>query len=732
MIFAISPYFLSSNIHAQIIDPTPVYETVEITGEKINQHSPDVRKNFDSQRAVTSDTARLLQDVPGVSLYGAGGISSLPAIHGMADDRVRVQVNGMGLMSACSNHMNSPLSYIDPTNVSSVKVFAGITPVSSGGDSIGGTILVNSAEPEFATSEEGTLMKGQAGTFYRSNGEGVGGNFSAAYASERFNLTYNGSFAQSNNFRAARDFKAAGLAAADRGWLTGNVIGSSAFKANNNEFGIATRYENHVIDFKASVQNVPYELFPNQRMDMTGNHNQQVNLHYKGQYQWGNLDARVFEQITSHQMQFGEDKQLLYGTAVGMPMESEGKTKGVALQADIFSSDSDTFRMGGEILNYHLDDRWPAATTTMGGMGPKNFQNINNGRRNRLGFFGEWDINWDTRWFSQFGLRSETVNMNADNVHGYNTMTMYGPDADAFNAQNHQRTDHNLDFTALVKYLPSVTQTLEFGYAQKTRSPNLYERYTWSAASMTSAMNNVAGDGNGYVGNINLKPEVAHTVSATWDQHDAANKEWQFKVTPYYTYVTDYIDAERCPVSFSTNCSAANLVATKSFVNLRYVNQTAQLYGMDISGYVNLASNPGWRNFTLTGVMSYTRGKNLTTGDNLYNIMPLNTKLTLAQSIGNWTNAIEWQLVAAKTKVSEVRNENQTGGFGLLNLRSSYLWKQARFDIAIENVLNQFYNQPLGGAYVGQGKTMSLNGVAWGVPVPGIGRSISVGVSVQF
>ena len=39
--------------------------------------------------AATSDTARLLQDIPGISLYGAGGVSSLPAIHGLADDRIR-------------------------------------------------------------------------------------------------------------------------------------------------------------------------------------------------------------------------------------------------------------------------------------------------------------------------------------------------------------------------------------------------------------------------------------------------------------------------------------------------------------------------------------------------------------------------------------------------------------------------------------------------------------------
>src|SRR5574337_1761521 len=103
----------------------------------------------------TNDTATLLRDIPGVSLYGGGGISSLPAIHGLADDRLRIKVDGMDLISACPNHMTPPLSYIDPSNVGTLKVFAGITPVSVGGDSIGGTIVAETPAPVFAAPGQG-------------------------------------------------------------------------------------------------------------------------------------------------------------------------------------------------------------------------------------------------------------------------------------------------------------------------------------------------------------------------------------------------------------------------------------------------------------------------------------------------------------------------------------------------------------------------------------------------
>jgi iron complex outermembrane receptor protein len=112
---------------------------------------------------------------------------------------------------------------------------------------------------------------------------------------------------------------------------------------------------------------------------------------------------------------------------------------------------------------------------------------------------------------------------------------------------NRSRTDHNLDLTALLRFTPDAQQTYEAGFARKTRSPNLYERYAWSTNNtMTMTMINWFGDGNGYVGNLDLKPEVANTISATASWHDAAREQWGFNITPYYTYVQDYIDARRC------------------------------------------------------------------------------------------------------------------------------------------------------------------------------------------
>ncbi len=686
-----------------------------------------------SGRTASSDTANLLRSVPGVSLFGAGGVSSLPSVHGLADDRLRIQVDGMDLVSACGNHMNPPLSYIDPTRVGSVRVFAGITPVSVGGDSIGATIQVDSPAPEFALAGEGRRVQGQAGAFYRSNGDGMGLNLSATYATEQMSLRYDGSTAEADNYKAARDFKAAGPAASDKPaqWLGGDEVGSSSYKTRNHSLAYAFRSDEHLVEMRLGLQDIPYQNYPNQRMDMTGNDSHQFNLRYQGQYSWGQLQARAYHEKTRHAMNFGEDKQFLYGPAnnvPGMPMDTEGKTTGVRVKGDITLSERDTLRAGAEAQQYSLDDWW---LPSGGGMAPNTFWNIRDGQRDRFDVFGEWESRWNPQWLSQVGLRSSHVRMNSGAVQGYNAN--YNMEANAFNARDRKRSDNNIDFTALARYAPNANATYEFGFAHKTRSPNLYERYTWSTGGMAMRMINMVGDGNGYVGNPDLKPETANTLSATADWHDATGERWGVKFTPYLTYVNDYIDARRCSGSGAMSaCTSANQTANTGFVYLQFANQDARLHGFDLSGFADLGKSAQWGQFTLSGMLNFVNGKNRTTGDHLYNIMPLNARVALTQRLGAWTGTAEVLMVDGKSRLSAVRNELPTAGYGLLNLRASYEWKQVRLDFGIDNLFDRFYNHPQGGAYLGQGRTMAATAVPWGVSVPGMGRSVSAGVTVKF
>jgi hypothetical protein len=66
-----------------------------------------------------------------------------------------------------------------------------------------------------------------------------------------------------------------------------------------------------------------------------------------------------------------------------------------------------------------------------------------------------------------------------------------------------------------------------------------------------------------------------------------------------------------------------------------------------------------------------------------------------------------------------VRNEIKTPGYSLVNLRTSYAWKQVRVDFGMENLFDKFYYLPTGGAYTGQGTTMTNPALA---QLPAVGH----------
>lgn len=710
--------------------------------------------------SATSDTAGLLSDIPGLSLNGAGGVSSLPAINGLADDRLRIKVDGMDLIASCPNHMNPALSYIDPTQVGVLKVYAGITPVSAGGDSIGGTIVAESLAPEFAVPGQSPILKGEAGTFYRSNNKASGINLSATYANEQFNISYSGASSQADNYTAAGDFKTTTATGRVGHTLPLNEVGSTAYDTLNHSLGLAFKKDNHLLEAKLGVQDMPFQLYPNQRMDMLYNKQDSLNLRYLGQFDWGTFEARAYQENVDHFMDFGADKRFWYGgtlagigvtssggptspvgyacspisptCAAGMPMYTEGKTTGVSVKADVALNPQDLLRVGAELQQYRVNDWWPASGA---GMSPGTFWNIKDGERDRTALFAELETRKSAQWMTLVGARVEQVKMDAGAASGYNpatngtgTMLNYQKrDGDAFNAQSHASTDTNVDLTALAKYTASANYDIEFGFAHKVRSPNVYERFPWSTWTMAAVMNNFVGDGNGYIGNLALKPEAANTLSATFDWH-AADKAWGVKATPFYTQVDDYIDAVQWDAVANTPDATP---VTNGFSVLKYMNQSARLYGVNLSGHMPLAKT-AVGDIGLKGLLNYTRGTNEDTGDNLVNIMPLNARLALTQKTGGWDNSAEWVMVSAKTDVNAMRNEIPTPGYSLVNLRGSYSWKTVRLDLGVENLFDKFYTLPTGGAYTGQGTTMSITGTPYGTAVPGMGRSIYVGVNVKF
>jgi iron complex outermembrane receptor protein len=131
-------------------------------------------------------------------------------------------------------------------------------------------------------------------------------------------------------------------------------------------------------------------------------------------------------------------------------------------------------------------------------------------------------------------------------------------------------------------------------------------------------------------------------------------------------------------------------------------------------------------------VLSYVQGKNRTTGDNLYNIMPLNAKRGADAAPGRLDNTAEVQLVARQDACLQVRNEVPTPATACSTCAAATSGSSCAWTSASRTCSNRFYDQPLGGAYLGQGASMTSTGMPWGVVVPGMGRSFNLALTVRI
>lgn len=656
-----------------------------------------------SSPVTQSDPATWLSSLPGFSVWSAGGVSGLPALRGLADDRIKVLVDDIDLASACANHMNAPLSYVEPTAIQSLTVHAGVSPVSAGGDNIGGTLALRTTKPVFATEADTLRTDGQLSLATRSVDRGWSGAVRFGVASDTVRLDYSGSTVEARSYRDGH----------------GRVVRDTLYKQTHHRLNLAAQRGGDLWTFSLTDQMVPYQGFPNQYMDMTHNHANAARLGYEGAFDWGRLEARLYAQNTRHAMGFPSSER-----TGSMPMNTEGRDTGYSLKAERAAWDG-TLRFGHELNQQTLDDWWPPVPGSMM-MSPQTYVNIQNGRRDRVALYGEWEGPLADGWSGIGGLRYEAVRTSAGPVQGYGCGMMCAPDnaaAAAFNAADRTRRDDNVDASLLLRKATSAQQSVELGLARKTRSPNLYERYSWGRGSMAMTMIGWFGDGNGYVGDIALRPEVAHTVSATVDWHDAARDSWSLQLTPYASYVKDYIDAD--PIGsfnpYRRTTETRNL--------LRFANHDARLFGANLSGSWLAWRSADWGQWTWQGKLDWTRGHR-TDGGALYRMMPLNLALALEHRLGPWRNFVQMQAVDRKRHVDARRDEDVTPGYTLFNLGTAY---QATPDLTllltVRNLFDRAYALPQGGVNLAEFKMTSATTLS---PLQGPGRSIDLGLTWRF
>jgi iron complex outermembrane receptor protein len=694
---------LSENLSLKIAVEVAI---VEVDGQDASSLGASALKEQASNSSQSHNSADMLADVPGVSLHGNGELASIPFLHGLGDERTKIMVDGATVSSACPNHMNPTLSYVAPAQAAQVTVLAGITPVSLGGDSLGGTISVESPAPAFA--EEGSKLR-EEGTFsgyYRSNGGNWGGSLNESIASEHFSFGYVGAFTTTDDYSDG----------------AGHKVTSTYAQSTDHAVTLAAQSGSNLFLATGSFHHTPFEGFVNAYMDLVHNDASSLNLRYRRTLTAGSLDARFYWQNTTHVMNFLRDKIAVDGMGADMPMNTHGRDLGYLVRYENVLSARHTFRAGNELHHFRLDDWWPPVAGMAPMMGPNAFVNINNGRRTRSGTYAELFSRWPPRWSTLFGMRNDTVWSDAGNVQGYCTAPYMGmacpytTDAAAFNTENHSRTDVNFDLTALARYDANNHAAFEFGYARKNRSPNLYERYTWSTNMMAASMIGWFGDGNMYYGNVALKPETGNVVSGTLLLHGLTPKPWEVKLTPHVNLIQNYIDVDMASMSMMMGLPL-----------LRFANHNARIGGGDVSGFATLWSNDAAGTGRLSASGAWLHGTRTDSDTPLYQMMPLNLRVGFDEVAKGFSAGFGSEMVDRKSRLDPNRMELPTPGYSLVNLHAAYRTKYVQGGFRADNLFNRLYKLPLGGNNIDiYGTTGNMT------PVTARGRSLAINLTATF
>jgi len=632
----------------------------------------------------TNDSGDLIKRLPGANINKNGPLTSIAQYRGLFGDRVNVLIDGIRISQAGPNRMDSPLSYLPSSRVANVALYRGIAPVSSGIETIGGTMTADSKKAEFGTNQTFELH-GNAAAGYASNGNTRYAGITASAANETHRFQVAGSADRGNTLEFA----------------DGDITPS---QHERDTFGLSYGFQKlgHELDLNVEHHDTGETGTPALPMDIIYARGEHYKLKFgKDLNNGGKLSTQINYQDAEHLM---NNYQL---------RTKADLTKQRYTLADVESAGVQlSYQQNNWTIGVNADQADHNANVYNPNMPSFYLENYKDIERDRYSLFGEVETQLASDWQAEFGGRYTLVAMDAADVSS-SMMGGMAALATRFNNQDKSQDDHLIDIVAKFTHNLDQHLDLEFALARKERAPSYQERYLWATMESTSGL----ADGNNYVGDVNLDKETAYQVELGLDWHKA---KAGFSPRVFYHHVNDYIQGIA-----STD---ATVIAVSTMMGdstpLQFSNVDAKLYGFDANWFAVLT--PEWQ---LDGTVSYVRGERRDTSDNLYRIAPLSARTMLSYVQTTWRVGLEAETIAAQNKISTENEEQKTSGYALFNLSASYQpTQQVTLTAGINNLLDRDYQDHLGG----YNRISDNPDIAQGERLHGLGRSGYVGVNVNW
>ncbi|MBV1932741.1 MAG: TonB-dependent receptor [Porticoccaceae bacterium] len=638
-----------------------------------------------------TDSASLLKSVPGANINSNGPITGIAQYRGLFGDRVAVSMDNDAVLSGGPNAMDAPLSYAPPLLLKSLKVTPGIASVSASQEAIGGHIVATLDRGEFANAED-TETSGAISSRYGTLDDGVNHGLKAVVANDQHKLAALASYDEGNDGESGN----------------GDKLADTGYRRERYDLSYAWQNDTSNITLSGGKLDTNDTGTPALPMDIVYIHTDIANLSAATDYKGMTFRTRVGYSDVDHLM----DNFSLRSNANPMMYRQNNATGrqfswGGSVELPL---GEDTLTMGIDGTKVVHD-----ALITNPNMAMFAVQNFSDAERDIYGLFAEWKHNTQ-QWQIETGLRYNRVNMDSDEVSASGMMPMMQNLADGlaggFNGAERDQSFDNIDIVIKASRPLTDTTGLNIGIARKTRAPSYQELYLWLPLESTGGL----ADGRSYIGNLDLDSEVNYEINTGLDWQ-AGNVYASAQV--FFRKVDDFIQGT------PSNNMSANMLATmmSGQAPLQFNNIDAELYGFD--GRYGLILNDNWR---LDGVLSYVRGEDKDNSDNLYRIAPLNHSLAVSWQKAALSARLESVLYAKQSKTSNYNDEQDSAGYGLLNVQGQYrISQQFKISAGIDNLLDKHYVDHLSGY-----NRNSDSDIALGDRLPGRGRNLFIAMNISW
>jgi iron complex outermembrane receptor protein len=645
------------------------------------------------QVALPADAAAIAARVAGGDIYGNGALSGQLSYRGLAGERVLGRVNGQRFASGGPNAMDPPLHYAPSILVDRIDIARGVAPVAEG-PSLGGAINAKLVQAQFTDSTSLTPQVRMASQ-YRSVDDSYALGGLAALASDTWRVGLIASREQGDDYR----------------FPGGRAVG--------------TLFERNLYGVHAGYRTGAGELFVEYRRsetDPSGNPAFALDMvYFNTDFVQGGFRGEIADDVAlTLRLGHVAVRHLMDNQTLRQPAAAPAQARATFADADTMTAEA-ALRFGGaqhylEVgADAEITDRFVTITN------PFNsaffIESQPNVSAERFGTYLQWRGNAGAVQF-QLGGRIDRTDQSVGIVQ-LGSAVPIGPRslAAAFNASDRSATDTTFD-AVLRLWTDAGELTPRITLARKTRVPSVLERFAWLPTEASYGL----ADGNIYVGNQALSPEIAYIAEAGFDW----NNDWvTLRPTLFYRRIDDFIQGTPFDATIGVIDSPVEMVAAMNGdpTPLQFRNTEAELYGADVDFVIRPA-----RQIELAGTASFVRGQRRDIADNLYRIPPANLRLSATWATDRLALGAELFAAADQNRVSQTNGEEPGDGYATVGLFARYaVSKVIAIEAGVENLFDAAYAPHLAGR-----SRVGASDVPLGERLPGPGRGVWARLTAQF